>query len=159
LNEMNRHDGWKNNKKAGLYIKASAVKNYIPIDKQQSVPESGTVPKPIQAPTAKATNKSAPSKKYENYMFIPSRDVSGKDVGNKKGIDNNPEKLMAACDANPRCVAIQSEGWMKGEFNSVGEINRSWVNNSKAGSYVKKSVYDKFSGKKPVQAKEITNKN
>jgi hypothetical protein len=87
-----------------------------------------------------------------NYKFIQGGDVPGSDVGHAggPGKDNNIPIILAACDANPACLAINNEGWMKNRLVSYGEMNKHghWVNNPVAGTYAKLKTWNEFKGDK-----------
>jgi hypothetical protein len=75
----------------------------------------------------------------KTYRFVHGGDVPGSDVGHAGDARNDIPKLKAACDANPACVGINSDGWQKNRVVPTREMNRhgSWQSDPKAGMYFK----------------------
>lgn len=90
-----------------------------------STPPVTTAPAPAPAP--------APSPR--SYVFHPMMDSGGNDIANATDLANNVPSLKSKCDQTPKCIAFNTNGWLKEKVESPSTWSQ-WTSDPDKGLYI-----------------------
>jgi len=109
-------------------------------EKTEEKKEEKAETKPEEKKEEKKEEK--PEEKKETvreYVFHQGFDSNGNDITQAKDLANNASSLKKKCDITPKCVAFNTNGWLKTVVSSPEKWTK-WTSDPDKGMYILKDI-------------------